>query len=405
VAYWSARIGACLAGASLLISCALGASTAAAPVVGPAPQRAPEQFLPTPPGYRAVPWVSGLEAPWSLVFPPDGRALVSERPGRIRLIRDGVLESAPYASFDVVSGAGASGLAMLYSLVARGEGGLMGLAVHPDFPRQPFIYAMETYQSPQGVRNRIVRLRDEGSTGRFDRVVFDGIPGSTYHDGGRIAFGPDSMLYVTTGETFEARLAQDRSSLAGKILRLTPEGGVPVDNPFPGSPIYSYGHRNPQGLAWHPQSGMLFESEHGPTGEFGLSAFDEINIIRAGGNYGWPLAVGAPGRPGLVDPILVWTGIAVPPSGIAFYKGDLFVAALGAGALIRVQVVETGSGYRVSGIERWFASGPEGSVLGRIRDVVVGQDSRLYFLTSNRDGRGEPRAGDDHVYRLEPTGK
>ncbi|MEK7246381.1 MAG: PQQ-dependent sugar dehydrogenase, partial [Pseudomonadota bacterium] len=236
------------------------------------------------PGYRVETWIAGLEAPWSLVFLPDDRALVSERPGRIRLIRGGALEPEPYAVLDVATG---------------GEGGLMGLALHPDFPRVPFVYAMHTYfPGPLAAfhrQNRVVRLRDQGGRGGFDRVVFDRIPGAFNHNGGRIGFGPDGMLYVATGDTYEAELAQDRNSLAGKILRLTPEGEVPADNPFPASPIYSLGHRNPQGLAWHPASGDLFVSEHGPSGEFGLSAHDEINVVVPGGNYGWPKAVGAPG--------------------------------------------------------------------------------------------------------------
>jgi quinoprotein glucose dehydrogenase len=360
-----------------------------------------DAFVPEPAGVRAVPWVEGLEAPWSLVFLPDGRALVSERPGRIRLIADGVLQEAPYARFDVASGAGADALGGFLSLFASGEGGLMGLAVDPGFPARPYVYAMHSYEGPDGVRNRVVRLADEGPTGRFDRVILDGIPGWTFHNGGRIAFGPDGMLYVATGENFEAERAQDLQSLAGKILRVTPDGEVPADNPLPGSPIYSYGHRNPQGLAWDQASGALFASEHGPTGEFGLGAHDEINVIRAGGNYGWPRVVGAPGRAEFVDPIVAWTEEAVPPGGLAFHRGDLFVAALGAGSLVRLRLGRDGDRWRATGIERWFARGPEDSVLGRIRDAVEGPDGRLYVLTSNRDGRGDPRPGDDHIYRLE----
>jgi glucose/arabinose dehydrogenase len=280
----------------------------------------------------------------------------------------------------------------------------MGLAVHPDFPRSPYVYAMQTYSGPAGVRNRIIRLRDEGDRGRFDRVILDGLPAWTFHNGGRLAFGPDGMLYVTTGETFEAELAQDLSSPAGKILRLTPDGGVPADNPFPDSPVYAYGLRNPQGLAWEPQSGALFASDHGPTGDFGLSAYDEINLIRAGGNYGWPRTVGAPGLEGFIDPILVWTDRAVPPAGLAFHAGDLFVAALGGGALVRIGLAPDNGRYTVNSVEHWFARAPDDAVLGRLRDVVEGPDGALYLLTSNRDGRGAPRPGDDHIYRLVTTG-
>jgi len=378
------------------------ASASAEPIVGSAPQKVEDAFVPHPPGYRAVAWVQGLEVPWSLVFLPDGRALVSERPGRIRLIRDGVLQEEPYAVLAAVEG-GKGLIGFILELAVGGEGGLMGLALHPDFPEEPYLYAMHTYRGPDGVKNRVIRLEDRGDHGRFDKVIIENIPGGLNHNGGRIAFGPDGMLYVTTGETFEAQLAADLNSLGGKILRLTPEGKVPEDNPFPDSPVYSFGHRNPQGLAWHPETGHLFASEHGPSGEFGLRAHDEINVIRPGGNYGWPNVVGAPGLKPYVDPLVVWKETAVPPAGMAFYDGDLFVAVLGRGALIRISLAQLGPGYRVERIERWFAQAPHETRLGRIRDVVAAPDGRLYFLTSNRDGRGSPRPGDDKIYRLEPT--
>lgn len=376
------------------------ASASAEPIVGSAPQKVEDEFVPHPPGYRAVAWVQGLEVPWSLVFLPDGRALVSERPGRIRLIRDGVLQEEPYAVLAAVEG-GKGLIGFVLELTVGGEGGLMGLALHPDFPEEPYLYAMHTYRGPDGVKNRVIRLEDRGDHGRFDKVIIENIPGGLNHNGGRIAFGPDGMLYVTTGETFEAQLAADLNSLGGKILRLTPEGKVPEDNPFPDSPVYSFGHRNPQGLAWHPETGHLFASEHGPSGEFGLRAHDEINMIRPGGNYGWPNVVGAPGVKPYADPLVVWKETAVPPAGMAFYDGDLFVAVLGRGALIRISLAQLGPGYRVERIERWFAQAPHETRLGRIRDVVAAPDGRLYFLTSNRDGRGSPRPGDDKIYRLE----
>ena len=376
-------------------------SASAEPVVGPAPQNVEDVYLPRPPSYRAVPWVQGLEVPWSLVFLPDGRALVSERPGRIRLIRDGALQEDPYAVLDTVEGGGGF-FDFFLKLAVGGEGGLMGLAVHPRFPEEPYIYAMHTYRGPDGVANRVIRLEDRGNRARFDRVIIDGIPGGLNHNGGRIAFGPDGMLYVTTGETFDAELAARLDSLGGKILRLTPEGKVPKDNPFPGSPVYSFGHRNPQGIAWHPETGDMFNSEHGPSGEFGLRAHDEINVIKAGGDYGWPNVIGAPGREPYIDPIVVWKDTAVPLAGMTFYHGDLFVAVLGSGALLKIGLAQTRSGYRVERIERWFASGTHTGQPGRIRDVVVGPDDRLYILTSNRDGRGSPEPGDDKIYRLEP---
>jgi len=364
------------------------------PVVGKASQDVKDTYVPDGYGIRVEAWIENLEIPWSLIFLQDGRALVSERPGRIRLIKDGNLMKEPYATVEVHQ---------------SGEGGLMGLASHPEFQKKPFIYAMHTYREDGGIYNRVIRFKDEGDTGIFDRVIIDRIPAGRYHNGGRIAFGPDGMLYITTGDTFNADLAQDINSLGGKILRITPDGDIPTDNPFKNSPVYSYGHRNPQGLAWAPDTGDLFESEHGPSGEYFLSANDEINIIRRGGNYGWPSAVGAPGKKPFIDPLIVWKK-TTPPSGITFYKGkklaglkgDLFVATLGSEALIRIVLSHEGNKYKVARIERWFTDENNISVYGRIRDVVEGPDGFLYFLTNNRDGRGRPREGDDKIYRIVP---
>jgi glucose/arabinose dehydrogenase len=364
----------------------LGGSASADPVIGDAPQQVRDTFVPEVPGWQAAPWVEGLEIPWSLVFLPDGRALVSERPGRIRLIEDGLLRQEPYAELDVAH---------------IGEGGLMGLALHPRFPEQPYVYAMLTYRGERGLGNRVIRLEHVGEHARFDRVILDNIPGARFHNGGRIAFGPDGMLYVATGELFEADLAQRLDSLAGKILRITPEGEIPPDNPSSRSPIYSYGHRNPQGLAWHPETGELYASEHGPSGEFGFGAYDEINIIRPGRNYGWPLKVGAAGVQDLEDPLAAWVELTTPPGGMAFYGSDLFVATLRSEALLRIELAE--DGRHITEIERWFAEDPRRGRFGRLRDVVVGPDGALYLLTSNKDGRGTPRPNDDTIYRIAPV--
>jgi quinoprotein glucose dehydrogenase len=364
------------------------------PTVGGTPQEVKDVFLQDGDRVKVEPWIDNLEIPWSLIFLPDGRALVSERPGRIRLIKDGKLQAAPYAKLDVHH---------------SGEGGLMGLALHPEFPKKPFIYAMHTYKKGGDIYNRVIRLKDNGDKGTFDKVIIDRIPGARVHNGGRIAFGPDGMLYITAGETFKSGLAQDLNSLGGKILRVTPEGDIPNDNPFKNSPIYSYGHRNPQGLDWNPETGELFESEHGPSGDYLLRANDEINIIQKGGNYGWPEAVGAPGKKPYIDPLIVWKK-TTPPSGITFYKdkklahlkGNLFVATLGSEALIRIRLSHEGNKYKVLKIERWFIDEDENSRYGRIRDIVEGPDGLLYFLTNNTDGRGRARAGDDHIYRILP---
>jgi quinoprotein glucose dehydrogenase len=349
-------------------------------------------FLPDGDGVRIKVWVEGLDVPWSLLFLSDGRALVSERKGVIRLISNGKLQGTQYAVLDVAG---------------IGEGGLMGLAAGPAFRSKPFIYAMHTYKKNGELYNRVIRFQDEGSTGRFDKIILDNIPGGTNHNGGRIAFGPDGMLYITTGETFESGLAQNLSSLGGKILRLDPEGEIPADNPFKGSPVYSYGHRNPQGISWQPVTGKLFASEHGPSGEFGHFANDEINVIVKGGNYGWPKVIGAPGLKQFIDPIIVWKK-TTPPSGITFYSGsllkhlagDLFVATLRSQALIRIRLdKDTGT---VTRIERWFATSDSSGKYGRLRSIVEGPDGALYFLSNNRDGRGTPKQGDDKIYRIAP---
>jgi len=358
--------------------------------VGDKPQEVEDVFLPDGDKVKVEVWIENLRIPWSLVFLPDGRALVSERSGAIRLIKNGELKADPYAAIDVAH---------------VGEGGLMGLALHPEFPRKPFIYAMHTFQKNGELLNRVIRFKDSSDAGTFDKIIIDNIPGARFHDGGRIAFGPDGMLYITTGENFKSAMAQDLASLGGKILRVTPEGDVPPDNPFKGSPVYSYGHRNPQGISWQPKTRKLFESEHGPSGEFGLFANDEINIIVKGGNYGWPEAVGAPGKKAYVDPIIVWKE-TTPPSGITFYKGnllphltgDLFVATLKSQAFIRIRI----SGDKVASIERWFATDYTHGKFGRLRDVVEGPDGALYFLSNNTDGRGSPKSGDDKIYRISP---
>lgn len=336
-------------------------------------------------------WIENLEIPWSLVFLPDGRALVSERGGRIRLIKDNTLMKELYALIEVSH---------------AGEGGLMGLSIHPQFTKNPYIYAMHTYKKNGSTYNRVIRLIDKGNQGIFDRVIIDKIPGGRFHNGGRIAFGPDMMLYITTGEIFDAKLAQNLNSLGGKILRLTPDGRIPQDNPFKDSPVYSYGHRNPQGLAWHPETGDLFSSEHGPSGEYLRFGNDEINVIKKGGNYGWPNVIGRGNKKPFIDPLVLWEK-TTPPSGMAFYRGDkfphlkndLFVATLRSESLVRIKLTHVDGKYEVKKIERWFED-----KYGRLRDVVQGPDGFIYFLTNNRDGRGKAKINDDKIYRIVPLG-
>ena len=366
----------------ILFSAAACAQTG--PVVGGTPQNVADSYVPDPDDLRVEPWVTGLTVPWEIVFLADGRALVTERPGRVRLIENGRLSGEPY---------------LVLNVEHNGEGGLMGIAVHPEFPEQPYVYLMYTYRRAGTVLNKVERYRDRGSDAVFDRVIVDGIPGARNHNGGRIAFGPDGLLYVTAGENFRAELAQDLSSLGGKILRLTPEGAVPESNPFPGSPVYSYGHRNPQGLAWHPETGDLFSSEHGPSGEFGMRGHDIVNIIKKGKNYGWPRAVGQVNMREYEDPLIMWVE-PTPPAGMAFWQGRLYVASLRGEALIRIGLSQEPAGYRVLTIERLFSDSSSAGRYGRIRAVVEGPDGALYVTTSNRDGRGRVRGGDDMILRI-----
>lgn len=274
----------------------------------------------------------------------------------------------------------------------------MGIAKHPEYPEEPYIFVMYTYQVP-GDSNHVERYRDNGNTLELDIVMIEDIPDHRVHNGGRIAFGPDGMLYTCTGDIWKAGIAQDPENLAGKILRLTPDGKIPDDNPFEGSPVYSMGHRNPQGLAWHPVTGELFSSEHGPSGEYGLRERDEINVITTGGNYGWPVVVGAAGMEPFIDPLIMWLR-ATPPSGMAFWDDRLFIATLRSRALLRIELDISRDNYEVRIIDRLFAGDWANGRYGRLRDAVVGPDGALYALTNNRDGRGSPQPGDDRILRI-----
>jgi len=354
--------------------------------VGEVPQDVEDQFIYEPEGVEVESWVQGLEIPWQLIFLPESdRALVTERPGQIRLIENGELRSDVYADIDAAH---------------YGEGGLMGVDYHPDFPDEPYLYIMYTYQNEAGdYFNRISRLTDYGDYAGDEEVILDEIPAGQNHNGGRLKFGPDDKLYATTGDIWQRDLAQDLDSLAGKILRLNPDGSIPEDNPFEDSYVYSLGHRNPQGLAWN-EEGTLFISDHGPSGESGLQAKDMVKVIKPGGNYGWPERIGYFGDGEYLDPIVMWSE-AVPPSGAEFVDGDLFIATLRSRALVKISLEEYDRyEYNVNSIERWFAEGSSAGRYGRLRDVNRGPDGDLYILTSNRDGRGSPLSGDDQIYRV-----
>jgi glucose/arabinose dehydrogenase len=322
-----------------------------------------------PDGQAAVRVVaSGLQVPWGVAFLPGGDALVSERT-TARILRVPARGGAPR---EVMRVPGVD--------TEAGEGGLLGLAVSPQYARDRLVYAYFT--SAQD--NRVVRFR----LGAAPQPVLSGLDRSAVHNGGRIAFGPDGMLYVGTGDAGDGEVAQDPESLNGKILRLRPDGRVPADNPFAGSPVWSVGHRNVQGLAWDA-GGRLWEAE------FGQNEFDEINLIRPARNYGWPRVEGegdtAGGR--YANPLVTWPTAEASPSGAAVVGDALYVGALRGQRLWRVPLDGVRTGEPEALLDGEY---------GRLRTVVRAPDGALWITTSNRDGRGSPAADDDRIIRLQP---
>ncbi|MFD3568537.1 PQQ-dependent sugar dehydrogenase [Streptomyces sp. NPDC058671] len=340
------------------------ASVTPAPSGSPAPTGAPSAG-----GRVAVTGTltEGLKSPWGLAELPGGDLLVSSRDERTVTRVDGRTGAK-------------TPLGQVPGVVPGGEGGLMGLAV-----RDGWVYAYLTAESD----NRIVRMRYGGGDG--DRLgapepVLTGIPKGVVHNGGRIAFGPDGMLYAGTGETGRTGLAQDRDSLGGKILRMTPEGRPAPGNPSAGSVVYSYGHRNVQGIAWDA-AGRLWAAE------FGQNTWDELNLVESGKNYGWPEVEGRTGRAGFVDPVAQWPTSEASPSGIAFARGAIWMAGLRGERLWRVPL----SGAERSGDPEAFLT----EEYGRLRTVLAGGGGRLWLVTSETDTRGTPGPGDDRVLRLD----
>jgi glucose/arabinose dehydrogenase len=310
---------------------------------------------------------TGFDVPWGLVFLPDGSALLSER------------DTARILS--VSADGGVTEVGPVEGVQPGGEGGLLGLAVAPDSPE--IIYAYFTAAED----NRVVRMPYLGGALGAAEAVVDGIPKAGNHNGGRLAFGPDGKLYVSTGDASRPERAQDLESLGGKILRLNPDGSIPADNPFGGSPVFSYGHRNVQGLAFD-EDGNLWASE------FGQNTWDELNLIQAGQNYGWPVVEGVGGDDRFVDPVAQWSTDEASPSGIAFVRDTVFMAALRGERLWQIPVQDGTAGSPAD-----FAVGE----FGRLRHAEVAPDGSLWVLTNNT-ARGTPREGDDRILRvtLEP---
>jgi len=336
------------------------AATARAP--GPTPSPSPDTGVVRPQGDPVVA-SAGLQAPWSFVWFDEDTILISERD------TNRILERLPDGSLRV-----AATIGDVDDL--GGEGGLLGMAI--DDRHRLYVY------STGANGNRIQRFDIIGAPGSLAlgpaTTLIDGIPRAWNHNGGRLAFGPDGMLYAGTGDAAEgAATAQDLGSLGGKILRMTPDGAVPPDNPFPGSYVWSYGHRNVQGLAWGPD-GTMYASE------FGQDTWDELNVIRPGCDYGWPIVEGIAGDPRFCDPVQQWPTSEASPSGIVVAKGSLFIANLRGEVLRMVPLTDLGA-------HEDFYQG----VYGRLRAVAVGPDGWLWFLTNNTDGRGDPVPGEDRL--------
>lgn len=320
-----------------------------------------------------------LDVPWALAFLPDGRMLVTERTGNVIIVDGGVtIRSSPAGVIKA-------------DTKLQGEGGLLGITLHPDFSQNHYVYLYYTYLGQgSGTLNRVVRMKLIEDKLVDEEIIVDKIPGALFHNGGRIKFGPDGYLYITTGDAQNSSQAQDTDSLAGKILRVTPEGKVPADNPF-ANIVYSYGHRNPQGIAWD-NNGQLWATEHGRSNPTG---FDEVNLIQSGRNYGWETIQGDETKSGMETPkINSGATTTWAPSGAVFVGNSFFFAGL-KGETLYEAVIEND---KVVQLKEHLVK-----QFGRLREVVVGPDGMLYVTTSNKDGRGNANSGDDKIIRVNPA--
>lgn len=341
----------------------------------PAPMPDPYPAGPGLPAASGTPQdvATGLAAPWDLAFLPSGAVLVS--------LRDAAQVVALTEAGQVT--VGGEGAAQLADTFTEGEAGLLGIEVSPTFDDDHLVYLYRT----TAAGNQVLRaeLAADLTLGPLQPVLVS-VPYNTFHDGGRLAFGPDGYLYVTTGDAGDRPLSQDTGSLAGKILRLAPDGSPAPGNPVEGNPMWSYGHRNVQGLGWTSDGTMI-------ASEFGWNTWDEINLITPGANYGWPTVEGVGGRSGLVDPVVTWPTDDASPSGIAVTDDAVYVAALRGERLWKVPLTPGGQG--AVGEPQVVLDG-----IGRLRDVEIGPDGALWVVTNNTDGRGSPRDGDDRVLRI-----
>jgi aldose sugar dehydrogenase len=338
--------------------------------------------------YKIEPFVSNLEVPWSIVFTSPTRILVNERPGRLRVIENGKLAEKPLREFPETSN--------------NSEEGLMGLCLDPDYAANKYIYLSYAYERDGDLLVRVMRFKDNGNILSEDKNIFDNLPAERYHAGCRLRFGPDKMLYITTGDAGDRQFAQDINKLHGKILRINADGTIPSDNPFPNSPVWSYGHRNPQGIDWYGNSNIMWSTEHGPSGFDGPGGGDEVNVIERGKNYGWPIVSHTDNKDGFVTPLLVFTPAEAPASGMFYKSGTLpefkntFLFGCLKGQGIMKVTVDPYDPTKQLSFEKIATT------YGRIRDITEGPDGYIYFSSSNKDGRGSPKDGDDKIYRIIP---
>ncbi|MGL5060431.1 MAG: PQQ-dependent sugar dehydrogenase [Microcoleus sp.] len=343
--------------------------------------------------FRVDVFATGLDVPWDIEPAPGGRIFVTERPGRLRVIRNGKLDPKPYAT--------------LPEVVAKNQGGLMDMVLHPQYDRNKLVYLSYTVETGSKMHTRISRFRDTGSGLTDKKIIFNADPvDSTKHFGGRMGFGPDGKLYFTLGERGKWDKAQDLGNINGKTLRINDDGTVPKDNPFVNRSgakpqIFSYGNRNAQSLDFQPGTGLIFSAEHGPSGNDRPGGGDEINIIEAGKNYGWPVIHHDMTKAGMVSPIIQFTP-ATAAGGATFYsgnlfpswKGNFFVANLRSQSLQRIVL----NGRKVAGIETLLQN-----QYGRLRTVAEDKNGYLYVSTSNGDGYGSGQPGQDKILRLSPV--
>ena len=355
--------------------------------------------------------VDGLEIPWGLAILPSGDMLVTERPGRLRLVRDGEVVPQPVLEFGVSMPPPLYGLDLLGS-----EGGLLGVLLHPEFADNRLFYLFYNIDNADGVQTgRIERytLSGDGRSAALDRVILDDLPAGIHHQGGRMRLGPDGMLYVGVG-AYEPQDAQDPDTLAGKLLRMDLEGGIPADNPDPDSYVFASGIRNTQGYDWYDDRHIV-TIEHGPSGiELGrqdLRGYDEVNVVTAGDNLGWPRIWGCDAQEGLVSPVLTWEN-PVPPTGGMFYRGDLIPEWTGSflfttvglddrpghGRHLHRVVFDDNDPYTVLAHEVYLQD-----AYGRLRTVASDRHGRIYVMTSNCDNRGECPPEGDLILRIGPA--